>query len=197
MIHGMKKWATAALSVAVLTASMAAHAAREVAGVQFEDQVTIADQPLQLNGVGLRVKMIIKVYAMGLYTPRRDTSPVNLMNQVGPKSIRIVMLRDVSANQLVEGLITGITDNTSTAEMTTLRARVDELEAAMMQVGEVRRGSVIQLDYVPMQGTRITVSGKPMGRNIAGDDFYRALLRIWLGDRPSDKDLKRGLLGTS
>ncbi len=47
-----------------------AHAAREVGGVRFEDQLTLADQALVLNGVGMRVKMIIKVYAVGLYVPR-------------------------------------------------------------------------------------------------------------------------------
>ena len=29
----------------------------------------------------------------------------------------------------------------------------------------------------------------------AGEDFYRALLRIWLGDKPVDGDLKQGMLG--
>jgi hypothetical protein len=30
---------------------------------------------------------------------------------------------------------------------------------------------------------------------IEGEDFYRALLRIWLGDRPVQDDLKKSLLG--
>jgi hypothetical protein len=28
-----------------------------------------------------------------------------------------------------------------------------------------------------------------------GEDFYRALLRIWLGDNPVQDDLKKALLG--
>ncbi len=35
----------------------------------------------------------------------------------------------------------------------------------------------------------------PAGAPIAGEDFYRALLRIWLGDRPVQDDLKKALLG--
>ena len=69
-----KKIASAALSAMLLAALPMAHAAREVGGVRFEDQLTLADQPLVLNGVGMRVKMIIKVYAVGLYVPRRDAS---------------------------------------------------------------------------------------------------------------------------
>ena len=35
------------------------------------------------------------------------------------------------------------------------------------------------------------------GRDIAGDDFYKALLRIWLGNKPVQDDLKPALLGKS
>jgi long-chain acyl-CoA synthetase len=30
---------------------------------------------------------------------------------------------------------------------------------------------------------------------VAGDDFARALLRIWLGEHPADSGLKEALLG--
>jgi hypothetical protein len=53
---------------------------------------------------------------------------------------------------------------------------------------------VILIDYLPGSGTRITVNGAAKG-TIAGEDFNRALLRIWLGDNPADSDLKKGLLG--
>jgi hypothetical protein len=33
------------------------------------------------------------------------------------------------------------------------------------------------------------------GKAIADEGFYRALLRVWLGDKPVDADLKKGLLG--
>jgi hypothetical protein len=39
------------------------------------------------------------------------------------------------------------------------------------------------------------IDGKPAGAAIEGEDFYRALLRIWLGDKPVQDDLKKALLG--
>jgi len=54
---------------------------------------------------------------------------------------------------------------------------------------------VVDLDYLPESGTRLTVRGQPMGKDIAGEDFYQALLRIWLGARPAQDDLKDALLG--
>jgi hypothetical protein len=39
------------------------------------------------------------------------------------------------------------------------------------------------------------VNGEAKGRAIPGDDVYRALLRVWLGDRPASSGLKKALLG--
>jgi hypothetical protein len=51
--------------------------------------------------------------------------------------------------------------------------------------------------YLDFQGKemQLLVDGKPTGSPIAGEDFYRALLRIWLGPRPVQDDVKKALLG--
>jgi len=177
--------------------TLSAHAAREVAGVRFDDQTSLASQALVLNGAGVRVKMVIKVYAVGLYVPRKETAPAAILNQAGPKSIRIVMLRSVSGEKLANALTEGIEDNVSPADLLSLQPRIDELEAAMRSAGEAVKGAQIQLDYLPGIGTRVTMGGKPLGKDIAGEDFYRALLKIWLGEHPSDRSLKGDLLGQS
>jgi hypothetical protein len=65
----------------------------------------------------------------------------------------------------------------------------------MAQMKEAKKGMAITLDWLPGTGTQMTVNGKPGGAPIAGEDFYRALLRIWLGPRPVQDDLKKALLG--
>lgn len=177
-----------------LAAPVAARAA-EVGGVRFDESQVVQGQSLVLNGVGLRVKMIIKVYAMGLYLPKREATVPGVLAMSGPKNIRIVMLRDVSGERLSESLIEGLRANTPAAEQATLQARVEELEAAMLRAGEARKGVVIELSHNGNGSTRVSMAGKPLLRDIPGEDFYRALLRIWLGDKPSDKDLRDKLLG--
>jgi hypothetical protein len=54
---------------------------------------------------------------------------------------------------------------------------------------------VIHLDFVPGTGTRVIVNGQPRGSVIPGDDFFTSVLRIWIGDKPADADLKKGLIG--
>jgi hypothetical protein len=39
------------------------------------------------------------------------------------------------------------------------------------------------------------VNGQPRGAVIAGEEFFTAVLRIWIGDKPVEASLKKGLLG--
>lgn len=183
--------------VLILVTSLQAHAAREVMGIAFDDQIRLSEQPLLLHGLGVRSKMIIKVYAMALYMPRRADSALALLNQSGPKSVRIVMLRAVSSQQMIDSLIAGVQDNASELELGQLQSRLDALQSMLLRATEVPKGAVVQIDYLPDQGTLVMVGGRVLGKAIAGEDFYRALLKIWLGEHPADQSLKRGLLGES
>jgi hypothetical protein len=64
----------------------------------------------------------------------------------------------------------------------------------MVGVKEAKKGMTIALDWTGSE-TRVLVNGQPAGKPIAGEDFYGALLRIWLGEQPVQDDLKRALLG--
>ncbi|MEQ1914804.1 MAG: chalcone isomerase family protein, partial [Sideroxydans sp.] len=61
-------------------------------------------------------------------------------------------------------------------------------------VKEVNKGDLITLDYQPSNGTTVSVNGVARG-TIAGAAFNRALLKVWLGTKPVQDDLKKGLLG--
>lgn len=185
-----------ALLVLLLAASLPALADKVVAGVRFEGEQTLAGQALQLNGAGLRVKMIVKVYAVGLYAPLRASVPQDMLTMPGPKSLRIVLLRDVTVAQLNEALVSGMRANASDAEQATLDARLSAFEAAITLGGDAHKGNLIRIDYLPDSGTRLSMGERVLTQtDIPGEDFYRALLRIWLGDKPSDSSLKRDLLG--
>ena len=69
-----------------------------------------------------------------------------------------------------------------------------ELGAIMAGVGEAKKGMAINLDWTGAE-TQVLIQDQPVGKPIAGQDFYRALLRVWLGDKPVQDDLKKALLG--
>jgi hypothetical protein len=163
----------------------------EVAGVTIPD----TDQQLVLNGAGLRKRAFFQVYAIGLYLPGKKAAAADAIGAPGPKRVLIHMLRDVGADQFSDALADGMKDNHSEAEMQALEPRVKQLSSIMAEMKEAKKGMRITLDWVPGSGTLVAVDGKPAGVPIPGEDFYRALLRIWLGEHAVQADLKKALLG--
>jgi hypothetical protein len=104
------------------------------------------------------------------------------------------MLRDVGADTFYEALVEGLKANLSEADYRALEPRVKQLEAIMARVKEAKKGMDIALDWTGA-ATRVSIRGQPTGEPIAGEDFYRALLRIWLGEHPVQDDIKTDLLG--
>ena len=189
----MKRLFIAVLFVSALTTAQAA----EVAGVKLDDRLRLAPggPELVLNGAGIRTRAIFKVYVAGLYLPEKKGTTGEVLALAGPKRVAMTMLRDLGAQQLSEALAEGIRNNSSAVEQEALKARTDELVAIMNALGEAKKGDAILLDFLPGSGTRVVVNGQPRGKPITGEDFYRALLKIWLGDKPVDDDLKKGMLG--
>jgi Chalcone isomerase-like len=181
-------------AAAAISISLPALAA-EVAGVKFPDQVQAEGAPLVLNGAGLRRKFIFKVYAMALYLPARAATAAAVIDAPGPKRIALGMLRDVDAKTFSDALREGIEANHSEAEVKAIEPRIKQLEAVMQKVGTAKDGMRIGLDWVPGAGTQVSIDGAPADAPIPGKDFYRALLRIWLGPHAVQDDLKQALLG--
>ena len=179
------------LALLALAAALPLQAA-EVAGVKFEERVRVADTELALLGAGLRSRFIFDVYAMALYVRDAKADPIA---QGGPKRIAIRMLRDVDADTFGKALVDGMVPNHDAATMQKLEARIGELNALMAQMKEAKKGMAILLDWLPDEGTRLSVQGQPVGKPILGEDFYQSLLRIWLGPKPVQDDLKKALLG--
>ena len=165
--------------------------AAEVAGVKFADE----EQKLLLNGAGLRKRAFFNVYAIGLYLPDKKAGAADAIGSPGAKRVALHMLRDVDAASFTEALIDGMRPNHDEATMKALEPRIAELSSIMNELKEAKKGMAVLLDWQPGAGTIVSVDGKPRGKPIAGEDFYRALLRIWIGERPVQDDLKKALLG--
>lgn len=171
-----------------------AFSAVEVGGIKMEDAAQVAGQATTLNGAGLRTRLMLKVYAMGLYLPKKESAAEAAIASSGAKRVRIVTLRDLTAEQFAEGLVKGFSANHDAAALSKLQPRLDEFKSTLLSIGEAKKGTEIHIDFVPGSGTRLTVGGAQKGKDIAGEDFYAGLLRIWLGPKPVDDDLKAALL---
>lgn len=188
------QFATAACLVAAGLLPAAAPA-MEIEGVRVDEAVRVGGKELQLNGAGLRTVFIVKGYVAALYLPEKVRNAAVVLGAKGPKRLQIRPLREVESSTFIKALNEGMRENHNEAQMERFAGRMAQLEQAMGQIGTARKGDVIDFDYTPDSGTVIAINGTPRGKPIPGEDFYQAVLRIFLGEKPVDRDLKRGLLG--
>jgi hypothetical protein len=194
----MTKWLRANLMMGLVGSMVAVSAGAqpaEMEGQKFEPTVQVGGQTLNLNGVGLRRRAIFKVYVAGLYVPQKSTNPATLINDKGARRVSLRMLRDVDAGSFIDSFNDGLKNNLTDAQLTALKPQMDALTATLKSIGEAKKGDAINFDYTPEAGTRISVNDQPRGDPIPGADFFSAVLRIWLGEKPADESLKKGMLG--
>ena len=184
-----------ALSTALPLASRADDAAVQVEGQAFQRHVRIADADLLLNGTGVRQVAWFKGFVAALYLPSRAGAQTQAVAMAGPKRLQIRMLYEVPAAEFVKAFRKGVERNAAPEQVQALTARMDDFSARVGALGKVRKGDVIDLDFEPGRGLAFRLNGTLHGEPIAGDDFYAALLRAFVGDKPYDERLKAGLLG--
>lgn len=172
-------------------------AAVVVEGVRFDERLRLGGADLLLNGTGVRAVAWIKGYAAGLYLSQRARTAAEVVAVRGPKRLRMVMLMEAPASEFVKAFDKGMARNAGDAGPEPLRERMARFDAQIERIGQVGRGDVVDLDYLPDRGTTLLFNGKPQGEPIAGADFHAALLRAFVGDRPYDKRLRAGLLGAA
>lgn len=169
-------------------------------GQTFADTLNLGGANLALNGAGKRAVAGYALYLAALYLPAKASTPDAIYAQTGPKRlelrITIPLVPDVSTQTFVDAMNKGVPRNCSAAEQAAVAERVKQFNAHISEVGRVRKGDVLLIDYLPAQGgTVLTVNGKVFGKPIDGEDFYTAFLKVFIGEQPSDKRLRAGLLG--
>ena len=170
--------------------------AAEVEGVKLADKIRMSDTgpELVLNGAGVRTRVFFKVYVGALYLQKKTGAADAVLADAGPKRVAMHMMRDLAADQLFSALEEGLKKNHAPEQLAKLEPQVKQLGAIFSAVKAAKTGDVFLLDYVPGAGTRVTVNGEGRG-TVPGEEFNRALLRVWLGEEPADAALKKAMLG--
>lgn len=159
-------------------------------GVTLPDTVQVGTTSLTLNGLGLRTKYMVKVYVAGLYVAQKSADPSAILKADAPKRIVMHFVRDVSKSQLTDGFTESFENNTPDAAKT-LKPEIDRLFAVL---DSVKDGQEIIFTYIPNKGTTVMVAGNDK-LTIAGPAFSEMLFSVWLGPKPPNAGLKKGILG--
>jgi len=167
-----------------LTLSGFSVTAMEIEGVDIPDTLSLpdSDKTLVLNGI----------YIGALYLESKTNDVNTIMNDTGAASVLMHFLySEVTKDKLTDGWTDGFENNLSRTSMQAIEERVTMFNKLFQTVHE---GDVIRLDYLPNSGTQVRINGELRG-TVEGNDFFRALLAIWLGERPVTKALRKDMRG--
>ncbi|MBU3725282.1 MAG: hypothetical protein FGM18_07210 [Burkholderiaceae bacterium] len=167
----------------------------ELESVRMADTIKLGSQELVLNGMGLRTRFGLRVYVAGLYVGKKSGAVADLLTQSGPKRIAIAMRRNVDADTFLDALKDGIAANHNPQQLSALKDRIGKLSELILSIKEAKQGDLLDIDFIPDAGTQFMINNKPVGAPIPGEDFFQALLRIWIGEKPVQDGLKAGLIG--
>jgi len=180
--------------LAALTLALGAGVAygKECKGVSFPDQGQSDGTALKLNGLGLRQATMFKVnvYVAALYVAQTSNDADAILGAKAPWELVLHFVRDVGRSDLTKAWDEGF-ENNAKSQVPALKERIETFKGMM---ADMKVGERIVMSHKPGAGVQVGVKGAAKG-TIAGDDFARALLAIWLGPRPPNADLKTGLLG--
>jgi hypothetical protein len=188
----LNRWA---LALGVVMLATTAFSQVTVSGVKFDESTDVRGSKVQLNGAGVRYKAIFKVYAAGLYLPKKADTVDQAMAQTGAKRMTITTLREIDSSELGKLFSRGMEDNMDKAAFSKLIPSVVRMGQIFSEHKKLNAGDNFSIDWVPGVGTVISVKGVQQGEPFKEPEFFNALLRIWLGPNPADWKLKDALLG--
>jgi len=183
----MKRWITAGLFLWLATPVWA----ETVHGVVLPDSVAADGQRLVMNGAGLRTAFFFDVYVGALYLPIKSSNANRIISSKLPKQITLhFLLGDIGRSMITAGWTRAFERELSAADMARMRARIKKFNSMFTDVEEDDQYSFV---FHSDGTTVIRYNHKTVG-TVEGDDFQRALLGVWLGQQPDDRDLKQAML---
>jgi len=185
----------ASLALSFSAAAQGTASTTEVGGIKFDNTAQVGNAKLQLNGAGVRYKAIFKVYAAGLYLSSKAATPEAVLAAPGPRLMKIVMLREIDANELGKLFTKGMEQNAPREEFSKSIGGIMQMSDIFSSRKSLKPGEWFAVEWVPGTGTVILVNGQATGQPIKEPEFYSALMKIWLGKAPADAGLKEALLG--
>jgi hypothetical protein len=179
------------LATLVLSSQLAVAHAAECIGVTMPDQFELAGKTLVLNGLGTRLATMlkVKVYVAGLYLEQHSQDASAILGAGQPWHLALKFVRGVSKGEITDAWTDGFKKNAS--DYASVAERITTLNDSMT---DLKNGASLTFSYLPDKGVSVSIDGDRKA-TIAGADFASALLSIWLGKKPPNKEIKAGLLG--
>lgn len=176
----------------LLLSAPLASATTEIANVEFQSAIEIADTQLTLDGAGLlRWKGIFKVYVAGFYRELPDSGFA--LDSDETQALEIEYLRDVSADGFVKATRVGLESTLPEGE--TLADWDAPLSEFLDAYRSVERGDRYRLVVMP-DSFELLLNGQALYRSDQ-TALGRRLLGVWLNEGSLSPSLRADLLAAN
>lgn len=185
----MKKQILTMLFVGLTT--FISNAQSTVGGVKLEEKLSVEGKSLVLNGAGIREKYFMDLYVGSLYLSKKSSNDQEIINGKESAAIKLNIISGmITSKKMISAVNEGF-ENATNKNTASLKTKIDKFKGFFKD--EIVKGDVFTIAF---DGEEVHVSknGTKKG-SIDGYEFKKALFAIWLGKKPADDDLKKGMLG--
>jgi hypothetical protein len=182
------------LSIILLGLAMAMPAqALSIAGVTLPESMTEKGNKLLLNGAGIRSKWLMNIYAGGLYLESKSSNAEEIIAADNVMAIKLHMVSGmITSKKMTDATMDGF-EKATKGNIAPIKDNIDAFMAVFQE--PIDKGDVFDITYLPGTGLDIKKNGEHKS-TVAGDLYFKQCVwGIWLGKKPADKKLKKGMLG--
>ena len=170
--------------------SIASAQGREIAGVTFPPELKTKTGSLYFNGCGLREKYTLDLYVAGLYLNKPTMDAKKVIEGDAAQALKIVIISSkVTRDKFNESVKEGFAN---AAPYSATPGQIKKFKGLFVDAFKVK--DEILMIYKPGKGTAVIINGKLKGI-VEGFSFKKALFAIWLGNKPAQGKLKKGMMG--
>ena len=171
--------------------SMASAQGRKIAGITFPPELKTKTGSLYFNGCGLREKYTLDLYVAGLYLNKPTMDAKKVINSSESQAIKIVIVSSkVTRDKFNESVKEGFAN---AAPYSATPSQIKEFKGFFTDPFKVK--DEISLIYKKDKDKTYVIINKDIKGSIDGLPFKKALFAIWLGNKPAQGKLKKGMMG--
>lgn len=162
-------------------------------GEDFPATVEVDGIELRQNGVGLCEWGVfgINLYKAALWVEVPASDPDRLLEANPAKQLELLFCRKLSEKQMRKAYKSSFKANATDEEKEKYAAEIEQFLAAL---GAVKKNERLTMSHAPGQGIVLTTGEETTGP-LGDDGFATLLFRLYLGEKPPTKQLRRQLLG--
>lgn len=165
---------------------------KKVAGVNYPSTFKTENTTLVLNGAGIRSMWFIDLYTAGVYISKKSSEANEIINCDCIQAFRIVITSSLVTTDKFNAAIDEALNKSMNNNTSSIAKEIEQLKTALGTGLKVN--DEFLLVYNPSEGLKV-YKNKEYRDTIKGLNFKKETMKIWLGEKCINDDLKEDLLG--